>query len=152
MLLYYYFLSQCHHWDSIDFLFQQRCESQMKKKNGAKATWKRYPLRKPREKCRKSHMKKVSEVLHINTLGGKKQICSQKLQENQMKKLSLGTVRNNTLQIYGSIIWKFSPRHGCQVGPSKPKSAYPPVTNLRHKYFPRKQEKVWLRGSRRSWV
>ena len=70
-------------------------------------------------------MKKVSEVLHIQAVGGKKQIRFQKLQESQMKKISLGTVRNNSLQIYGSIICKFSLRDGRQVGPSKPKSAYP---------------------------
>ena len=72
-------------------------------------------------------MKKVSEVMHNHAIGGKKQIRFQKLQESQMKtkKVSLGTVQNNTLQIYGSIIWKSSPWDGRQVGPSKPKSAHP---------------------------
>ena len=62
---------------------------------------------------------------NIHTVGGRKQICFQKLQKSQMKKVSLGTVRNIMLQIYGSIIWKSSLWGGRQVGPSKPKSAYP---------------------------
>ena len=44
----------------------------------------------------------MSTVLHIHTVGGKKKIRLQHLQESQMKKLS--TVLNNSLEIYGSII------------------------------------------------
>ena len=77
-------------------------------------------------------------------VGGKRKILFQKLQESQtkMKKVSLGTVWNNTLQIYGWIIWKSSLWDSRQVGLSKPKSAYPLVATLRHKYHPREQEKV----------